>query len=785
MRQLPPAFAPLGEYNQFICCKLVPDASGGKAAKVPISARSGLNCNPHDPAHWMSYHDAATAAQALSCGVGFVLTEADPFFCVDVDNAWDGEKWSDTAQAVFASFPGAAFEVSLSGTGFHLFGRYTHAIEHSSKRVDLGVEFYTGGRYIWLTGTNAEGSCPELQLHFETFAANWFPPTAAAPAIVWADQAVPEYSGPADDTELINKMLLSRPSFATLQGEAPSILELWTGAETLGKFYPDSTQGRAFDNSSADLAGCTKLAFWTGKNPVRIDRLFRLSGLVRDKWLERENYRIATIEKAIDFCSAVLGSAQAAPAAVPGTEPVAVDARAAYQLLAPDQQHEYFAGCVYVIDRHQVLTPRGTFLNPPQFKAAYGGYVFAMSADSSDTTKNAFECLTESRAVRFNLVDQTTFRPEDPPGTRYDEGGLRLINSYVPVVVPSYPGDVSPIIGLIEKMLPDERMRLILISYCAAMVQHIGVKFQWAPCIQGVEGNGKTLLLQAMAMAMGRKYTHFPNADDLKNKFNLWLAEKLFIGVEEIHQGKDPGIADALKGMITNTIIGLQGKGTNQITTDNRANFIFCSNRKDAVIKSATDRRYCPLFTAQQVTADLDACGMGGNYFPQTWRWLLNGGGAHWTHFLQTFAIPAEFNPAGDCHRAPETLSTAEAMAHSHTRAYQIISDSIEEQRTGFRGGWVSSIWMAIGFRGEHGPGTHRKDRADALAEQDYILHPGLHGGRSPIRLPSEENSRPLIYCKRGSIQATLTGPAIMQAYIKAQAEDVTELMKGIIPNES
>ena len=321
---LPPAFSALGEYNQFILCKLVPDANGGKPAKVPISASSGLNCNAQDPAHWLSFAHAATAARLLGCGFGFVLTKEDPFFCVDVDNAWDGEKWSDTAQAVFASFPGAAFEISQSGTGFHLFGKYTAAVEHSMKRVDLGVEFYTGGRYIWLTFTNAAGGWPDLQAHFEAFAANWFPPTAATPAVNWVDEAVPEYRGPEGDTDLINKMLLSRPSFATLQGEAPSILELWTGAETLGRFYPDNSQGRAFDNSSADLALCTKLAFWTGKNPERIERLFRVSGLVRDKWLEREKYRITTIEKAIGFCSDVLGSAQ--QPAVSGIDPCAENA---------------------------------------------------------------------------------------------------------------------------------------------------------------------------------------------------------------------------------------------------------------------------------------------------------------------------------------------------------------------------------------------------------------------------------------------------------------------------
>ena len=52
------------------------------------------------------------------------------------------------------------------------------------------------------------------------------------------------------------------------------------------------------DHSRADQAFCNMLAFWTGKDPERMDRLFRMSGLYRQKW-ERQDYRDRTILKAI------------------------------------------------------------------------------------------------------------------------------------------------------------------------------------------------------------------------------------------------------------------------------------------------------------------------------------------------------------------------------------------------------------------------------------------------------------------------------------------------------
>lgn len=55
--------------------------------------------------------------------------------------------------------------------------------------------------------------------------------------------------------------------------------------------------------SEADQALCNKLAFWTGKDPARMDRIFRISGLYRPKWDERhgaKTYGETTIERAIE-----------------------------------------------------------------------------------------------------------------------------------------------------------------------------------------------------------------------------------------------------------------------------------------------------------------------------------------------------------------------------------------------------------------------------------------------------------------------------------------------------
>ena len=52
----------------------------------------------------------------------------------------------------------------------------------------------------------------------------------------------------------------------------------------------------------ADLALCRMLSFWTGDDSARIDRLFRLSALMREKWDEKhgpETYGSRTIRKVV------------------------------------------------------------------------------------------------------------------------------------------------------------------------------------------------------------------------------------------------------------------------------------------------------------------------------------------------------------------------------------------------------------------------------------------------------------------------------------------------------
>jgi len=445
--------------------------------------------------------------------------------------------------------------------------------------------------------------------------------------------------------------------------------------------------------------------------------------------------------------------------------------REGFQFLGLTQQQELFAGCCYIRDIHRVFTPDGALLKPEQFKTTYGGFVFALDSLNDKITRNAWEAFTESQGVRFPKAHGLCFRPECPPGSMIEEEGRILLNSYVPVPIPRQKGDATPFLNHLAKLLPVRRDRDILLAYMAACVQYPGVKFQWCPLLQGMEGNGKTLIISCIANAVGQRYTHMPNAQDLGNAFNRWLYEKLFIGVEEVYVSDRREVLDALKPMITNDRIEIQGKGADQVTLDNRANFIMCSNHKDAILKTRTDRRFAVFYTAQQELADMEAAGMTGDYFPKLYHWLKREGGyAVVTDYLHTYQIPDELNPAGACHRAPVTSSTEEAVALSLGGVEQEIMEAVDEGRPGFSGGWISS--MALDRLLESRRDSRRvpqNRRRSVLRSLGYDLHPHLPGGRANSVVPLD-GGKPRLYIRTGHPDQALTkGSDIVAAYVKAQ----------------
>ncbi len=724
-------------YQRFINWKLIrrqrPDGSF-KDDKVPWDYAAGHEINPHDPKYWRTYQDAAS----INSLIGFVIVETDPFFFLDLDKCRVGDGWHPTAAAIFNAFAGAGAEISQSGNGLHVIGTCDKALLADRRnrfgkewRPDVGLwcEFYIKERFVALGPYGFTGDfmkdCTQAILSIV--------PKRETTAEVLASGPSADYTGPADDEELLRKALNSK-SLAGTFGAKALFSDLWDAsnrADMMMQHFPSST-GDVFDRSAADAALMQHLAFWTGRDAARMDRLFRRSGLMRPKYAERQDYRENTILNACRSCKKVYDYIKPVE-----EQPEALTPAASGEFLSIAEQVEYFKGCVYVSEAHAILIPGGRMLSPPKFNAMYGGKRFVLSSDNTGATSKAFEAFTENRAYAFPKVHATCFRPKATPGALID-GRVNVYSPFHPV---TKPGDASPFVDHLRRLLPDPNDFAILMAYMAALVQNPGSKLQWCPVIQGAEGNGKTVITECLEYVVGMNHSHRPSASDLANPFNSYLENKLLIAVEEVKTDDRRELLEILKPLITNDRIEIQPKGVDKRMIDNFANWIMLTNHADAIPKTIDDRRYAIFFTKQQNALGIVRDGMSGNYFPDLYRWLRERDGkAIVANYLLTYDVPDELNPVTTLHRAPATSTTPMAIHISRGKAEQLVLEAVASEQVGFRGGWISSYSATIMLR-EHGIKLAPVKLGQMIESLGYAQI-----GRAEKPLMSENLQRPMLY---------------------------------------
>lgn len=243
----------------------------GKTTKLPYRADGSGLASSTDTGTWATFEAALAARQALALdGVGFVFSEDDPYAGVDLDQGL-----SEADRAAIQLALNSYAEISPSGNGVHVIVRASLSGHGRNRKGPF--EVYDRGRYFTVTGDRVRGmpaTIEERQAELEAVLEQYLPKLPAYTQATHASQPVD-----LDDRDLLER------AFAASNGA--KFRRLWEG---------DSTGYES--QSEADQALANMLAFWTGRDPYRIDRLFRASRLYRPKW-ERGDYRDATISRAI------------------------------------------------------------------------------------------------------------------------------------------------------------------------------------------------------------------------------------------------------------------------------------------------------------------------------------------------------------------------------------------------------------------------------------------------------------------------------------------------------
>jgi hypothetical protein len=524
MTELPPALAALASYRQFVTYKVVPSATRpGKTDKLPTDYRTGKVVSAHDPQYWCSFAEAAATGQP----VGFVFTRNDPFWFLDIDNCLVGGAWSLTATDLCTLFAGCAVEVSQSGTGLHIFGTGTPPA-HGCRNAALGLEFYHQGRFVALTGINAIGSVThDASSILPAFCAAYFPAEESASGDAeWTTEPVAEWRGPIDDADLIRRAINSK-SANNMFGGVASFADLWLADEAiLAKCYPDPE--RTYNASSADAALAQHLAFWTGKDCERIDRLMRQSQLVRPKWDRRsdpylERTILGAVARQVDVLQDQRFASLPASLTVPSRTP---------DELVPEDFWAYLPTHTYINVRTRELLPA----------EAVNGHLRRF--------KETLGMKPSEYLDLFRAVQQMSWQPSHPEvieGMVADGGQLRpdakgrIYNRYRASDAVANVADATPWLDHVRRLYPNDADHMI--RWFAYRVQYPGGKINHALVIGGAQGIGKDMLLEPLRYGVGASNFADLNPGDLLKDFTDWVESTLLI----INEARDLGDVDRYK----------------------------------------------------------------------------------------------------------------------------------------------------------------------------------------------------------------------------------------------
>lgn len=286
--RIPPEWRAIPHWLGF---RLEPDEkTPGRMKKTPKSPRTGYTSDPHSKEKtWSSFDEALAAVDRFRLsGIGFSFAETE-LFGVDIDHK---AMTDPIVQEFLAALPSYA-EISQSGNGIHIICKGHLPGKAFNDSGVSGIEMYdrSSKKYFACTGNVLDGhraltDCTEAikPLYWK------YAPDRVKPQQEPAPQPLPVSSEPMPTAgaQLSDDDVIRIASTAANSGK---FLALWHG---------DITGYNS--HSEADAALAALLAFYTGKDAAQIDRLFRSSGLYRDKWDRKQNrstYGAETISAAI------------------------------------------------------------------------------------------------------------------------------------------------------------------------------------------------------------------------------------------------------------------------------------------------------------------------------------------------------------------------------------------------------------------------------------------------------------------------------------------------------
>lgn len=534
---------------QWVLWKL--EERDGRSTKIPYQT-NGLKAGSTNSETWSDFQKvmAAYVGKADFSGVGFVFSPDDPYVGIDLDKCRDPvtgvvEPWAVAVLERISTYT----ELSPSGTGFHMIGK--GKLPAAGRRKGQ-VEMYDSSRYFTVTGDRygqSSSDAADIQasltdLHAEVLG-KVPKPVKMRPAATAQTSAASSGPHPATDQAVLDHILASRDAHTFKEFQAGN----WAA---LG--YPSQSEG--------DLAVAGMLARYAGPHPEQIDRLFRGTGMMRDKWDEARGantYGEMTIAKALE--NAAADDAAAAFVAQMNERYAVIQNGSQVKILVEEQGDAKFG-----------LLTRSDF------------DLLTSNTPSPQEKKSAANVWLRSPARRE--YGGVIFQPGDAVSGKY--------NLWRGFSVKAQPGACSLFWKFVREAICAGSAEIYdyVRRYFAHMVQRPWERPEVAIVLRGGQGTGKNTFVDAMGSLVKQHFFEVSSIDQLTGRFNAHLRNIILLHANEATWGGNKSESGKLKAMITDNTIPVEMKGQDILHIDNYLRLVVSSNESWPVPVDADDRRF-------------------------------------------------------------------------------------------------------------------------------------------------------------------------------------------------
>ena len=192
--------------------------------------------------------------------------------------------------------------------------------------------------------------------------------------------------------------------------------------------------------------------------------------------------------------------------------------------------------------------------------------------------------------------------------------GIPYVNFYSVDQLPELPETISSsgqrcidrLLGHVRHLFRVERDGDLLLDWIAHIVQ-TGSRVNWAPVIQGVQGDGKSWFAELLKAVLGMSNVVVIKGKALEEQYNAWAEGHQIVFIEEVRlHGKNRWDAvNNLKTNITNTTVEIRRMRTDIYNVINQSSYFLTTNSRDGLPIDSTDTRYFPMFSRWQRKEEL------------------------------------------------------------------------------------------------------------------------------------------------------------------------------------